>query len=57
MASLQILSSNCAEPGCEARATRRLIDKDGKEVATYCAAHGNKALVALAKAEGGRGRA
>lgn len=57
MASLEIMSSNCKEPKCEARATRRLKDKDGNSTGEFCAQHGNKALVHLAKEEGGRGRA
>jgi hypothetical protein len=58
MATLEIVVTDCAEPKCRARATRRLKDEDGKEVGTYCAIHGNRELVRLAKAkeEGGRGK-
>jgi hypothetical protein len=57
MASLEIISSNCKEPDCERRATRRLLNKDGAVIGEYCKQHADKAHVELSRAEGGRGRA
>ncbi len=52
MATMEVLKSDCHEPGCKARATRRVRRADGELAGDYCSKHGNSKLIELGKEEG-----